>query len=504
MNEKRLDRAKLVYLYTSFFSLLGGMIVWLAFTHLPEDRLGLFLFALLAGIAELFRVELFLRTRGSGVSMAIVIAIAGILVFSPLAGVITGLVAGLVTPLAQVIRGEAQSKQDRKSFLRRMFFNIGMFSVANALAGWVFVSLGGTIGSTTRLSNLVPVLAAIVTAVLVNLIILIGVISIQSGKSPFEIWKINFQWAATIEILGCIFGGCVLAIAYERFSILGLAVFFLPVISIGYSQRLYVNHTKKYVNDLEQTRDNLKNVNQELEEANRALDETNLGLLEALGAVIDAYDAYTRFHSSQMTVYAEAIARKMGLSEKDISTVVKAALVHDVGKIGVPDNVIGKQGALTKEETIEMRRHPVIGADILRRMKGTQALVPLVRHHHEHWSGSGYPAGLAGEEIPLGARILALADSIEAMCSDRPYRHGKTCEEVKAEVVRCSAVQFDPQAVQAFLEVIEEKGPGFLINTAELVDQSIQPGAIKMAGQGVFFLKKSAVLADSINLNLVA
>jgi putative nucleotidyltransferase with HDIG domain len=488
------NRSKLVTLYTSFFSLLGFGIVILAFSYLPEDKVGLFLFAALAGIAELSRVELFTRTGGSGVSVAIIIAIAGILALNPFAGVITGLVAGLISPVIQALLGESRPNQEKRSFIRRVFFNIGMFAVSNCIAGWLYVLLGGQVGSTVQVTNIVPILVSVVAAVLVNILILIGVIALQTGKSPFEIWKINFQWAATIQIVGCIFGGCTLAVAYEKFSVLGLAVFFLPVISIGYSHRLYVNHTKKYVDDLENTRDNLKKVNQELEAVNLELDETNIGLLETLGTVIDAYDVYTRYHSTQVTVYADAIARKMGLSKDEISAVVKAGLVHDVGKIGVPDTIIGKQGALTRDEISEMRRHPVISADILRRMKGMQALIPLVRHHHEQWNGAGYPAGLAGEEIPLGARILALADCIEAMSSDRPYRHGRSFEEVRAEVIRCTGMQFDPQVVEAFLDVVEEKGPGFLINTSRLVHQWIQPGSTKMAGQSYFFLKKSAVL----------
>ena len=352
-----------------------------------------------------------------------------------------------------------------------------MWVTASALAGWVYVQAGGVAGDPARLSNLLPLAGASVADVLANLAILIGVIALQTGRPPLRIWKQDFQWAAPIAILGSVLGGGALALAYHTLGALGVAVFFLPVLSTGYAFRLYVRNSKGYVN--------------QLEEMNRVLDEANLDLLETLGAVIDADDAYTYGHSAQVAVYAGALAEKLGLSRAQQAVVVKAALVHDIGKIGVMDSLICKQGPLTDAEYGILKSHPDLGAEIVGRMKGLQELVPLVRHHHERWDGTGYPDGLAGTAIPLGARILALADALDTMCSDRPYRPTRSFQEVMAEVPRCAGKQFDPAVVNAFFAVVKDKGRDFLQNSAAAVDRQVSPGARGRVDTTRRHLKKS-------------
>ena len=171
------------------------------------------------------------------------------------------------------------------------------------------------------------------------------------------------------------------------FTYLGLAVFLLPILATSYSFRLYVSNSKVYVD--------------QLEKVNKNLDDANMGLLETLGAVIDAYDMYTFGHSTQVAVYAGELATRLGMSPEEHQKIIKAALVHDLGKVPIYDSIIRKKGRLTDEEYNLLKRHPAIGAEIISRMKGLQDLIPIVRHHHERWDGLGYPDGLAGEEIPL-------------------------------------------------------------------------------------------------------
>jgi putative nucleotidyltransferase with HDIG domain len=254
----------------------------------------------------------------------------------------------------------------------------------------------------------------------------------------------------------------------------------LDILGILAQQAAVAIHKAHYVN--------------KLEELNRSLDEANRGLLETLGAVIDAYDVYTYGHSTQVAIYAEAIAEKMGLARDEQAVVIKAALVHDIGKIGVVDSIFSKEGAPTDEEWNLVQRHPIIGAEIVGRMKGLQELVPLVRHHHERWDGRGYPDGLEGEEIPLGARILALADSLDAMCSDRPYRRTRSFEEVMEEIAECSGTQFDPDVVKAFFAVAREKGRDFFKNSAVTVDKVLRKNGVASASHNdLRYLKKSMV-----------
>jgi HD-GYP domain-containing protein (c-di-GMP phosphodiesterase class II) len=157
------------------------------------------------------------------------------------------------------------------------------------------------------------------------------------------------------------------------------------------------------------------------------------------------------------------------------------------------DTIIGKEGKLTDEEYEIMKKHTIIGAEIVSRMKGLLEIVPLVRHHHERWDGKGYPDGLQGEEIPLGARVLTLADSLDAMLSDRPYRSTNAFEDVLAEVARCSGTQFDPDVVAAFISLTKEKDRDFFKNSATTVAHSMQLDGAINGSIACRLLKKSMV-----------
>jgi response regulator RpfG family c-di-GMP phosphodiesterase len=178
------------------------------------------------------------------------------------------------------------------------------------------------------------------------------------------------------------------------------------------------------------------------------------GLLTIAGAV-EARDAYTGGHLERVTVYAVATGAALGLDEDALQELVVGGLLHDIGKIGVPDLILGKPGELTEEETRVMRRHPEIGAAILERSPFLRSAAPGVLHHHERWDGHGYPARLAGEEISLAGRILAVADAFDAMVTTRPYRGERARDEARDELVRCSGTQFDPDVVTAFCAALD-------------------------------------------------
>jgi putative nucleotidyltransferase with HDIG domain len=323
--------------------------------------------------------------------------------------------------------------------------------------------------------NLVPLLMASAVDACVNLILLIGVISLQTGRRALEIWRVDFQWAVPITMIGNVLGGGVLALGYEIDHLLGLGVFLLPVVATSYSFSLYISKMKENV--------------EKLEEANRKLDESNRGLYQVIAALVDIYDVYTSGHSKQVASYAEAIAIKLGLSADAQERVRKAAFVHDVGKIAIPDAILGKRGRLTDAEYDDMKSHPVIGADILKDVKGLRELEKLVRHHHERWDGTGYPDGLKEEEIPLETRILTVADALEAILSKRPYREGRSLREAVCEIKRSSGTQFDPLVVKALIEVINEKDRLFFVNTAEDIESHFVITGKKRITKGSRYLK---------------
>jgi diguanylate cyclase (GGDEF)-like protein len=189
----------------------------------------------------------------------------------------------------------------------------------------------------------------------------------------------------------------------------------------------------------------------------RFLKDESLATIQALAAAVDAKDTYTRGHSQSVAQYATDLARIMGFSQSDIQLVHTAGTLHDVGKIGVPDDILKKPGRLTDEERTVMETHPVLGELIVRKVPSLAGILPGVRHHHERWDGRGYPDKLAGERIPYIARILAVADSFDAMTSDRPYRKGMAFDIALHEIERGSGSQFDPELAGAFLSMMRER-----------------------------------------------
>jgi putative nucleotidyltransferase with HDIG domain len=178
---------------------------------------------------------------------------------------------------------------------------------------------------------------------------------------------------------------------------------------------------------------------------------------EALCAALEARDDYTGSHSAQVVALAGAVARRLGCDGEAVAAVEQVALLHDIGKVGVPDAILRKPSALDPEEWRIMRRHPEIGADILRRVPALAEHAPAVRAEHEQWDGDGYPDGLSGEAIPLPARIVLVCDGYHAMVSDRPYRRALSPENARAELLRCSGGMFWPDAVDALLAEIDER-----------------------------------------------
>lgn len=182
-----------------------------------------------------------------------------------------------------------------------------------------------------------------------------------------------------------------------------------------------------------------------------------LNTIKAFAVSIDKRDHYTSRHSENVARYAVAIAREMNLPEKEIEKIEHAAQLHDIGKIGVSDYVLSKPGKLTPEEWEDIKSHTIKGAEILRPLEIMDGIVDLVKQHHERPNGGGYPEGLKQDDILLGARIMAVADSFDAMTSDRPYRHAMSREQAINEIKRCSGVMYDPEVVEAFLRAAEKK-----------------------------------------------
>lgn len=306
----------------------------------------------------------------------------------------------------------------------KALLNISAHAVMELVAVSVFLGLGGkslrSIGDLLNLTHVtyvagIPALVAFVAAHVANNVIVTGAIAVSSGRSLKEVLHDNHRATFGLDFLTVplVF---VFAWVYAEFGAIAAATCWVPILGLRQVQR-----------------------------TNLELEQTNEELLELMVKSIEARDPYTSGHSRRVQQFSLTIARAVGLGDRQVELVGRAALLHDVGKIHEKyASVLTKQDKLTPEEWAIMKEHPVDGADLIATMTRLRDVVPSVRHHHENWDGTGYPDGIAGDLIPIAARIIRFADTIDAMTTERPYRRPLTSSQVRAEVIRCRATQFDP------------------------------------------------------------
>ena len=214
-----------------------------------------------------------------------------------------------------------------------------------------------------------------------------------------------------------------------------------------------LQESKSYQQNLEQVvRARTEMLRQAMEDLEHSYDVT----LEALGDALDLKDSETEGHSKRVTAYTIALARAMGISPAEIKVIARGAFLHDIGKMAIPDEILQKPGKLTPEEQQVMREHCSRGYQMLRKIPFLSEAAEIVFSHQEHFDGSGYPNGLRGNAIPIGARIFAVADALDAITSDRPYRKAQSYDMAREEINRCAGTQFDPEVVEVFLKIPNE------------------------------------------------
>lgn len=222
---------------------------------------------------------------------------------------------------------------------------------------------------------------------------------------------------------------------------------------------LAINELKKFVDVL-----NYKN---------NQIMEINKDIVFAFVQAIDAKDSYLSNHSRNVSIYAREIAQKLGLSKEQVNTIYWSGVLHDIGKIGVSENILNKDIPLELIEWEEIKKHPQTGASILRQIPSFEKVIPNVLYHHQYYDGSGYPGYLKGEDIPIGARILAVADAFDAMTSDRVYRKGMSIENAREELLKNAGKQFDPEIVTIFVNGLDELISPLLVSEQTTIGSAI-------------------------------
>ena len=414
----------------------GSIAFTAAFFLQPPDALfGLVCVVVLAALSERLPVKLYFDGQ---VSISFVGTLLAILLFGPAGGVTAAASVAMVTYFMS----------DRRP--KKLIFNFGHNSLSAFVAGMVLVGLDGavTFGDPER-----PLLwGAIGASVLftIDAWAVSAIISLTSGRSVRASYRENFGWLFPhYVVLGLVAGG--LAIVYHQLGVAAILVLALPLLMSRYSIEQFVERTRDNVFRLERSNDQLQHAFVEIRDMSDELREAYTGTLESLVTALDVRDQETRGHSVRVATHSLDLARMLGIySEEELATVYRGALMHDVGKIGVPDAILLKPAKLTDEEWEFMRRHSALGYRILAQVPYLRPAAKIVLAHHERWDGDGYPRRLKGENIPFGARIFALADTYDAIISDRPYRKGQTPDAALQEILRCAGSQFDPKVVEAF------------------------------------------------------
>ncbi len=337
------------------------------------------------------------------------------------------------------IEGFTSSRRTTKRFASNIFSS-AMMSIGSAAASlvmqatliYLFKETGGS-GDYAFLSVAVAMLAAGLVQFTINAILLSTLLALRHGNPIVQHWK-DFFWAMPM-FLPTSSGASLMYFALQ-YDLLIVAVIGGPMLVAAYlAQRQYRNSVQNRIAVME-----------------KAHRET----IEALAVAINAKDEVTHEHVLRVQIYAAGVARILGCSEGEVEALRAGALLHDIGKIAVPDYILNKPGKLTAAEFEKMKIHTIAGAQILSRVEFPYPIVPVVRHHHERWDGRGYPDGLKGDEIPLTARILSVVDCFDAVREDRQYRKGLTRDEAMELIMRGSATQYDPRVVGTFIAHLRE------------------------------------------------
>ncbi|MBE3589550.1 MAG: HD domain-containing protein [Firmicutes bacterium] len=366
----------------------------------------------LTAVAEALPVEL-PQGRGS-VSVSFPLIFTSSMVLGPFAGFVVGLLGTLT---ADELRG-------RVPWLR-MALNHLQLALAGAVSGLAYVSLERLWGS--PLGVWTGLLAGGLLYFIVNAGSVSLMVSLYHRMSVLHYFKSSVLGTVP-NYLALIPISYVMASVYQSLGVAALAVFFLPLLVARQSFKLYSEMRQSYRE-----------------------------MIVALTRALEAKDPYTAGHAERVSGIAVHLGKVMEMPEEDLEILEIVGLLHDIGKIAVPDSILNKRGRLTPEEYALMKKHPVTGHEIVRNIHFLGKGQEWVLHHHEHWDGRGYPDGLAGEAIPLGARVLSIADAADAMLSDRPYRRAMRLIEACRQLARASGEQYDPTVLRRFFELCADE-----------------------------------------------
>jgi diguanylate cyclase (GGDEF)-like protein/putative nucleotidyltransferase with HDIG domain len=435
---------RLINLFIAALAIIACLWFLILAKHEPmPDWVGLLIFSAIVVITEGLSVDIYVQNASVSTSAAPILA--GVLLYGPVGALVLSLTFAVV------------SEVKHRSPVSRLLFNASN----QLIAGLTFLTLLVLLGSSFRdfpppIQILITLAMAGLDYILTTLLVALAM-HLSHGVPVRQIWNENFSWLAPYYAsMGLI--AFAMIFIYTSASVLGLLVLLVPLLLVRLSQKQFLDRTRAVVQELREK-------NLVLESNSKEITRLNESLLEALAEVIDMRDPYVLGHSKHVTRYAVMIAQRLRLPAERVELIRKASLLHDIGKLGIPDRILLKPSRLSSEEFEVMKAHTTLGSGLLETSNGLSNLIPIVRHHHEWYDGGGYPDGLKGKNIPLEARIVSLADAVEAMASDRPYRRALAPDEILLEIQRSAGTQFDPDIVKVFVEAVGPRADELIINS---------------------------------------
>jgi len=384
-----------------------------SFTLAPDKYLAFVFFLILSVFSEFIEVEL---PKGGHITIGFPVDFVLILVYGPAW-------AMLVTVLGLTIYATIKGK----SAWYKIAFDSSQYALSAGIAGLVYQYSGGIVGFQNFLKFIFPATLCALTYCFVNLILVTVVISLAQGSRIFTVWRVNFKENLPTYLAEAPLG-FLMTIIYVQVGIFGILLFFFPLLLARRSFELYTKMRKMY-----------------------------LETIRALAAAIDAKDPYTKGHSERVAQMAVSLARELNLPEEEIENLEYSALLHDIGKIGIDERILGKDDGLTNEEYDKIKKHTITGAKIIEPVDFLKKSYQVIYHHHERFNGNGYPDGIKEENIPLAARIISVADAYDAMNSNRPYRKRLSKDKIMKELKEQSGKQFDPKIVKTLISILERE-----------------------------------------------
>lgn len=407
--------------------LTAGALVLALYLPFTFTRPGLFAALLLfSSLASAFKVSLPLTTSGSTMSVSYAVDVAALLL---LGANQTMLVA------AASAWSQCTFRTQSRGPVHRTAFSMAALVLTVKAAGFVYDWLGGPMPDAFSFATLPkPLVGAATTYFVCNTLLVATAIALSTRQSVPKVWHDNFLWSAPSYFVGA--GVAALAASVVHYG--GYYMATLAVMPLYLTYRTY----KVYLGRIQ---DQQKHVQQ--------VSDLHLATIEALALAIDAKDQTAQSHIRRVQVYAAGLARALGMPENEIQGVKTAALLHDIGKLAVPEHILSKPGPLTQEEFQKIRIHPQVGAEIISGVPFPYPVAPLILSHHERWDGKGYPAGLKNDEIPLGARVLTVVDYFDALMSERPYHKAMSVESAMGLLQQEAGKALDPRVVYTFIEM---------------------------------------------------